>query len=322
MATPPVSCRLVPVLFASCPADAQPTKGTSRIGILHPATPPEAAPGFLRLLRTMGYVEGQNLVAERRYAGRPERLPDLAANLVQLKVDVIVATGVSAVLAAKNATTRIPIVMAYASNPVERGLVASLARPGGNITGVAYSPEGSLVAKRMELLREALPRARRLAILDDGLPASRFSLDEAGATAAKLSVQLIAVKAPPVQYDRAFVEMSAQQTDALIVSGSPVHNRDRKQLLALVARHRLPAIWEWRYIAEEGGLMSYGASEAALVQRVAVYIDKLLKGANPAELPVEQPTALEFVVNLTTANALGLTIPQTVLIRADHVIER
>jgi len=192
--------------------------------------------------------------------------------------------------------------------------------PAGTFHRVAYSPEGSLVAKRMELLREALPRARRFAILDDGLPATRFALEEADATASKLRVQLIVVKAPPGHYDRAFVEMSTRQVDALIVSGSPIHNRDRRQLLALVARHRLPAIWEWRYVAEEGGLMSYGASEAALVQLVAVYIDKLLKGANPAELPVEQPTALEFVVNLTTANALGLTIPQTILTRADHLI--
>lgn len=310
---------VVGVLCAPLVVKAQAPK-VYRVGVLHPAA--SSGLGWLRSLHAMGYVEGQNLVVERRYAaGQPERLPDLAKELVRLKVDVIVATGITAVLAAKNATTRIPVVMAYASSPVERGLVASLARPGGNITGVAYSPEGQLVSKRLELLKEAFPKARRIGTLDDGLQATRSILEEARAIAEKLRVQLVVVKALPGEYNRAFAELAAQQVDALYTTGSPVHNQDRKQLIALAARHRLPTIWEWRYIVEEGGLMSYGANEAVLVQRVAAYVDKLLRGANPAELPVELPTALEFVVNVTTAKALGVTIPQSVLSRADYVIQ-
>jgi putative ABC transport system substrate-binding protein len=173
----------------------------------------------------------------------------------------------------------------------------------------------------MELLKEAFPKAKRLGMLDDGLPTSRLLHEEAAAVASKLGVQLVVVKAPPGHYDRAFGEMTTRQVDALRAVGSPIHNQDRKHLIALTARHRLPAIWEWRYIAEEGGPMSYGASEVALVRRVAVYVDKLPKGAKPAELPVEQPTTLELVVNLMTAKALGVTIPPSVLLRADHVIQ-
>ena len=301
-------------------AAAQPPEKVWRVGILHPAASTGAL--WLTHLRELGYVEGQNLIVERRFAaGHPERLPALAAELVQLKVDVIVASAAGAILAAKNATTTIPIVMAYGGTPVERGFVASLARPGGNVTGVAYAAEGTLVPKRLQLLKDAVPTAKRIGTLDDGSPEQREVIKEAEAVARTLDVQLVVVDARPGRYERAFTDMKARRVDALSVLGSPIHNADRKQLIALAGQHRLPAIWEWREHVEEGGLMSYGASLSALARRVAVCIDKLLKGANPAELPVEQPTVFELVINLKTAKALGLTIPQSLLVRADDVIQ-
>jgi putative ABC transport system substrate-binding protein len=278
--------------------------------------------GWERALLELGYVEGQNLVFERRYAeGKPERLPALAAELVRLKVNVIVATAGDAILAAKNATTTIPVVMAYGPDPVGRGYVASLGRPGGNVTGVAYAAEGILLPKRFELLKEAVPTARRVGMVDDGSPSFQLVLKEAQAVARTLDVQLLVVDARPGRYEQAFADLKAQRADALYAGGSPVHNHDRKQLIALAARHRLPTVWEWRQHTEEGGLLSYGANNVSLDARVAVYVDRLLKGANPAELPVEQSTKFELVINLKTAKTLGLTIPQSLLLRADQVIQ-
>jgi len=269
-------------------------------------------------LGKLGYVEGRNLTIERRYAdGKMERLPALASELVRLKVDVIVASGGDAIVAAKSATTTIPIVMGFGSEQH----VASLARPGGNVTGVAYSAEGTLLPKRFELLKQVVPTAKRIGMLDDGAPRFQLVLSEAQPGARTLDIQLVTVDARRGHYEAAFASMKAQRVDAVFGGSSPIHNTDRKQLIKLAARRQLPAIWEWRHYVEGGGLLSYGASYAALENRVASYVDRLLKGANPAELPVEQPTAVELVINLKTAKALGLTIPPSLLARADQVIE-
>jgi putative tryptophan/tyrosine transport system substrate-binding protein len=301
-------------------ADSQTTGKVYRVGILHPAD----GPG-LRLqseLGKLGYVEGRNLVFERRHAaGQTERLPALAAELVRAKVDVIVATAGDAIVAAKNATSTIPIVMAYGPAPVERGYVQSLARPGGNVTGVAYAAEGVLLPKRLELLKQAVPAARRIGMLDDATPSFQRSLKEAEVVARGLDVQLVAVDARRGRYEQAFADLKAKQADALYAGGSAIHNQDRQQLLALASRYRLPGIWEWRHHAEAGGLLSYGATFVELDARVATYVDRLLRGANAAELPVEQPTKFELLINLKTAKALGLTIPQTLLLQATQVIE-
>jgi putative ABC transport system substrate-binding protein len=308
------------LLAAPRTAEAQQADKVWRLGILHPGA--SSRPGWLKDLRELGYAEGQNLIFERRYAGgKPERLPALAAELVRLKVDAIVATAGAAILAAKNATMTIPVVMAFGGTPVELGLVASLARPGGNVTGVAYAAEGSLVPKRLQILKEMVPMAKRIGALDDGGQEFRHRFKEAEAAARTLDVQAVMVDARLGRYEQAFADMKAQRVDAVYAGGSPIHNQDRKQLIALAARHRLPAIWEWRQHVEEGGLISYGANIPALDRRVAIYIDRVLKGANPAELPVEQPTEFELVINLKTAKGLGLTIPPSLLARADQVIE-
>ena len=198
--------------------------------------------------------------------------------------------------------------------------MASLARPGGNVTGVAYAAEGSLVPKRLQILKQMVPMAKRIGALDDGGPESRHRFKEAEAVARTLDVRALMVDARPGRYEQAFADMKAQRADAVYAGGSPIHNQDRKQLIALAARYRLPAIWEWRQHVEEGGLISYGANISALDRRVAIYIDRVLKGANPAELPVEQPTEFELVINLKTAKTLGLTIRPSLLARADKVI--
>jgi putative tryptophan/tyrosine transport system substrate-binding protein len=263
------------------------------------ATTPNLVPSALR---DLGYIEGRNLVVVRRFAeGQVDRLPDLARDLIQQRVDVIVAVS-EAIRAARDATTSIPIVMGFGFNPVEQGFVASLARPGGNITGVLYAPEGQLVGKRLELIHEAIPRATRKA-------------------APALGVKLVVVELQGADYDRAFATMVAERAEALFTLSSTILNRDRRQIIERAAQHRLPAMYEWREQAEVGGLMSYGGSLLALSRRVAAYVDKIFKGAKPADLPVERPTTYDLVINLKTARALGLTIPPSLLSRADRVIE-
>lgn len=310
---------LLCILWPAFSAEAQPGGKVYRVGQLAPG----ACPGhWWKDLRELGYIEGQNLLVERRCAaGKPDRLPALAAELVRLEVDVIIATAAEAIGAAKAATKTIPVVMAYGPDPVGRGLVASLARPGGNITGVAYAAGGVLTSKRLQLLKEAVPTARRIGMLDDGTPSFQRGLRDAQTTVRLLDVQLVVVDARPGRYEQAFSDMRAQRVDALFAGGSAIHSRDRKQLIELAGRHRLPAIWEWRSMADEGGLLSYGANEPALSRAVAGYVDRILKGANPAELPVEQPTVFEFVINLRTANSLGVTIPPSLLARADALIQ-
>ena len=306
------------LLAAPLTAEAQQAAKVFKVGELHPGIGSEAR---LAALREVGYVEGQNLVVERRHAeGRVDRLPALATELVGLKPDVILATGEAAIRAAKNATKVIPIVMAFSEDPVGKGLVTSLARPGGNITGVSLVAAGTMAAKRVEVFKEAVPRARRIALLSwPGMEAAQVK--DAEQAARVLKIETVLVEVQNGDYEGAFSAMATERADALFVVSNPVLNRDRKRIIALAARHRLPAIYEWRESAEDGGLLAYGAKFRELNRRVAAYVDKILKGAKPGDLPVEQPTTFELVINLKTAKALGLTIPQSLLGRADEVIQ-
>ena len=301
--------------------NGQPPAKIYRLGLLSPA--PFAGLEVTSVaLRDFGYVEGQNLVVERRYAeGGLDRLPSLARQLVQIPVDVIIAVGADAIAAAKDSTKTIPIVMGFTTDPVRQGFVASLARPGGNITGVTYAVGPEISAKRVELLTEAVPRAKRLAVLSTAESASQTHVHQARGAASRLGVDIVVVEVRDRDYDSAFAAIAAKRADALFVLGSPILNRDRKRIIALAAKHHLPAIYEWREHVEEGGLMAYGGEISALYRGVATYVDRLFKGANPADLPVEQPTTFLLAINLKTAKVLGIRIPQSILVRADHVIE-
>ena len=306
------------LLAAPLAAEAQQAAKVLKVGELHPGVGSEER---LAALREAGYVEGQNLVVERRHAeGRIDRLPALAAELVGLNPDVILATGEEAIRAAKNATKVIPIVMAFGEDPVVKGLVASLARPGGNITGVSLVAAGTMAAKRVEVFKEAVPRARRIALLT-WHRTEAAQVKEAEQAARALKIETVLVEVQNGDYEGAFSTLAAERADGLFVLSNPILDRNRKRIIALAARHRLPAIYEWRHSAEDGGLLAYGAKVRELNRRVAAYVDKILKGAKPADLPVEQPTKFELVINLKTAKALGLTIPQSLLLRADEVIQ-
>jgi putative tryptophan/tyrosine transport system substrate-binding protein len=307
-------------------AGAQPAEKVYRLGTLNLGAPPlsampDARRDVVQVLRDLGYVESRNLEVERRYAeGRAERLPALAAELVRRQVDVIVAAGSAAVQAAQGATRTIPIVINIAGqDTVELGLTLSLARPGGNVTGVVL---GSVLAgKRLELLKQAVPRATRIAMLSTGDAAFRSQVTEAEQAAAVLGVRLIVVEAKGRDYERAFTTMRGERAEALFVGASPTLHGDRRRIIELAAQYRLPAIYQWAEHVEEGGLMAYGASLRWVTRLVATYVDRVFKGANPAEMPIEQATTLTLAFNLKTAKALGLTIPQTLLQRADQVIE-
>jgi putative tryptophan/tyrosine transport system substrate-binding protein len=315
------------VLAASLAANAQQAGRVYRLGILFlsaaaPSDPPALWNQLPTALRELGYLEGQNLVVERRSAeGKVDRLPGLARELVQLRVDVIVAASPAAIRAAKDATTTIPIVMFGSIDPVATGLVASLARPGGNMTGVLIAAEGTLAGERLELIKEAVPRAAWIALLVPDAPTSGTQVQEARETASSLGVKLVIVEVRDGDYDRAFATMVAKRAGALFVLASPVLNRDRKRIIDLAAKHRLPAIYQWREHVEEGGLMAYGSSLSGLSRRAATYVARIFKGAKPADLPIEQPVKFDFVINMKTAKALGLTIPGSVLLRADEVIQ-
>ncbi len=307
-------------------ADAQQPKKIFRIGYLGsvPPTTPEISriwEGFRQGLRELGYVEGQNIVIERRFSeGRYERYPALAAELAGLKPDVIVAVTTQAALAAKNATKTIPIVFTIVGDPVGVGLVASLARPGGNITGFS-NVSVPLSAKQLELIKETVPGLSRVAVLvnPDTLPL-HLSETEAAARALKVQVQPHRVRDPDGLPD-AFSAMVRERAGALMVLADTMFFLQRKRIAELATKARLPTMLPFREAVEAGGLMSYGASIPELVRRAATYVDKILKGAKPADLPVEEPTKFELVINMKTAKALGLTIPQSVLVRADQVIE-
>ena len=309
-------------------AEAQQAAKIARIGYLetNPVTSPHVHEAFLQGLRDLGYVEGRNLVIEYRDAeGKADRLPALAAELVALKVDVIVASGTLAALAAKQTTRTLPIVFSPAGDPVGSGLVTSLARPGGNVTGLsAFAPE--LVGKRLELLKQAVPGVSRVAVLwQPGAFGERTEKDilkraEVAGRDLHLPLQFVEARGP-ADFARAFSDMSIARADALTVLASNMFVSEGRRLVDLAAAKRLPAVYSARELVDAGGLMSYGANLADLNRRAATYVDRILKGTKPADLPVEQPAKFELILNLKTAKALGLTIPQAVLGRADEVIQ-
>jgi len=315
------------LLAAPLAAEAQPAGKEPRIGFLSVTSPSDRPPlldAFRQGLRELGWVEGQNIVIDYRYAeDRDDRLPGLAAELVRLKVDLIVSWGTQGVTAAKNATETIPIVMIAVRDPVGTGLIASLVRPGGNVTGVSGYAGLEIVAKQLVLLKETVPKIRRVAILSN--PANAYhqlAIRELTVAARSLGVQLQLLEARgPNEFDGAFAAMAKERVGALLVLSDAMLNSHRTRLADLAARSRLPAAYGVRESVEAGGLMSYGPSFLDLFRRAATYVDKILKGAKPADLPVEQPTKFELVINLKTAKALGLTIPPSLLQRADQVIE-
>jgi len=308
-------------------ADAQQAGKVPRIGFLQTGSPSDTLPrldAFRQGLRELGWVEGQNIVIDYRFAeGRFDRLPDLAAELVRLKVDIIVAVPTPAVTAAKKATETIPIVMIGVGDPVGTGLIASLARPGGNVTGLSFSVGVETFGKELELLKETVPRVRRVAILSNPAnPVQPLQIREVNVAARSLGVQLQLLEARgPNEFDGAFAAMAKERVGALLIVADSMFFLHRTRLADLAARSRLPAAYGYGESVEAGGLMSYGPNVRDLYRRSATFVDKILKGAKPADLPVEQPTRFELVINLKTAKALGLTIPQSILLRADEVIQ-
>ena len=323
--------RLIIVMFASllgvplASLGQQPAK-VARIGFLEASTPSAIAArveAFRQGLRDLGYVEGKNVVIEYRYAeGNFDRLPALAAELVRLNVNVIVTGGPTAIPAAKAATTAIPIVMAFDTDPVGSGFAASLAKPGGNITGLStLAPE--LSAKQIELLKEIVPKLARVAVLGTASrPGSAHALREVenAAKALKVQVQFQDV-VDPKGIDAAFLAARKGGADAVLVLGSPLFNANRTELTELASKSRYPVIYDRAEFVEAGGLMTYSVSLADLARRAATYVDKILKGAKPGDVPIEQPTKFDLVVNMKTAKALGIKIPNSVLAQATKVIE-
>jgi len=278
---------------------------------------------FLQGMRELGYVEGKNLVIEWRFAdGKPERLPGLAAELVRLKVDVIVAGGTPGVGAAQKATSTIPIVMVNVADPVGSGFVASLARPGGNITGLS-NIAGDIGPKHLEMLLSMVPKLSRVAVLMNPTNSSHAAiLKSVEAAAQKSRVRIVPVEArTPREIESTFFVMTQERAGAVIVAADQFFLQQRQQIADLAAKNQLPSISVIRELVEAGGLMSYGSSNADDIRRAAAYVDKIFKGAKPGDLPVEQPMTFELLINGKTAKALGLTIPQTILVRADRVIE-
>ncbi len=313
------------LLTALPAADAQQAKAVPRVAFLGNGSAAFSGPlldAFRGGLRELGYVEGQTVVIEPRFAeGNPDRIQGLVHDLLASGPDVVVAAGGPALRAFQQATGSVPIVMAIIADPAEQGLVTSLAHPGGNLTGLAFQNQ-ELTAKRLQLLKETLPTVSRVAVLWD----TSFGADtghqqaEVAARALQLQLQLLAVRGA-ADLETAFKTASTGRADALLVLASPFLNANRQTVIELAAQHHLPATYEAKTFVEIGGLMSYGPSFPDMYRRAASYVDKILRGAKPADLPVEQPTKFELVVNLKTAKALGLTIPQSVLLRADEVIQ-
>ncbi len=315
------------MLAAPLAASAQPGAKITKIGILQVGTPAgggHLSAGFKQAMRERGYLEGQHVVFEQRFGeGKRERLSEAAAELVRLKVDIIVTSTDEGVAAAKRQTQTIPIVMANSTDPVGTGFVASLARPGGNITGnSAMSPE--LSGKRLELLKEVVPGLTRVAILwNPDIRGAVLDYKETEGAARTLHLQLQSVEVSRADdLDRAFTAITTGRAEALVVPAvNPVAFTNRSEIVRLAQKNRLPSIYGERAYADAGGLIAYGPSAADLWRRAAVYVDKILKGAKPGDLPVEQPTKFELVINLKTAKALGLTLPSSLVRRADRVIE-
>jgi putative ABC transport system substrate-binding protein len=321
--------RIIMVLVTGAAiAEAQQRAKVPQIGYLagrgDPSTPDPLIDAFRQGLRDLGYIEGKNIVVEYRYAeGKLDRIPSLVAELVQLKVDVLVTPAFPAIRAAKQATKTIPIVMLINVDPVATGIVDSLARPGGNITGLArFMTE--LSGKRLELLKEMVPGISRVGVLwdaDDPGPASGFKEYEAAAPALKIQLQSLEVRGPKPDLEGAFQAAAKRRASALITVRNPLLLGYPNRIADLAIKNRLPSMYEGSDFVEAGGLVSYASSDAENFRRAATYVDKILKGAKPADLPVEQPTKFEFVINLKTAKQIGLTIPQSVLYRADKVIK-
>jgi putative ABC transport system substrate-binding protein len=317
---------ILSLLAAPLTSTAQQAANGPRLGLLIPGSSSAFAPrieAFRQGLRDLGYVEGRNIAIEYRFAeGQADRLPALVAELIRLKVDIMVIDGTAAIRAAQHATTTIPIVMALSGDPVGDGLVASLARPGGNITGLSMMiPEVS--GKRLELLQEAVPKLSHVAVLwNPDFPGSTLAFKETQTAAHALGLQLQSLEVrSPDEFDQAFAAMTREHADALVVISNELFFGHRSQLAELTVRHRLPAMFHLREYAEAGGLMAYGADAADMYRRAATYVDKILKGTTPADLPVEQPTKFTFVINLKTAQALGVTLPPHLLYFAEQVIQ-
>lgn len=312
------------MLMFGRPAAAQAPARTWRIGFLTPSTisPRGIMPEMRQRLRELGYVEGRDVRFEIRSANEDfERLPDLAADLVRSGVDLIIAVSSPAIRAAENATSTIPIVMLSGTDPVAGLFVSSLAKPDGNVTGVTtYVPE--LIGRRLDLLRECVPGLRRVAVLANlRNPASSGEVRELEATAKGKSIDLQVVDARlPEQYPVAFESSLRGGAQAMVVTSDAVLSSNRDRIVQLAAQHRVPAMYDWREIVESGGLMSYGPSLVEVNGRIASYVDRILKGANPGSLPVERPSKFELALNLKTAGTLGLKIPPAVIARADRVV--
>jgi len=314
------------LLAKAFPTNAQRATKVPRIGVLHPSNSTSASQNveaFRRGLREHGYVEGQNIVVERRFGeAKPERIAEFAAELVRLKVDVIVTTTDVAIAAVKRQTQTIPIVMVYSADPVGTGFVASLAHPGGNVTGLStMSPE--LNVKRLELLKEAVPGLSRVAIMwSPDVRGNLLEYKETEEAARSLRLQLQSVEVSHADdFERAFSALTTGRAEALIVVPFPVSFLNRGQIASLAQKYRLPTLYGQREFADAGGLMAYGPNNADAWRRSATFVDKILKGAKPGELPIEQPTKFELIINVNTAKALGLTLPPSLLRRADEVIQ-
>jgi putative ABC transport system substrate-binding protein len=320
------------LLGAPLAADAQQARKVYRIGFLAvgfaptSATPSPGLEAFRQRLRELGYVEGANVVIEYRFVeAGPERRRASAVELVRLSPDVMVTRGSSAAVAAKQATGTIPIVMASSVDPVREGIVASLARPGGNVTGMASISNPDFIGKRLQLLKEVLPGASRLAIVPAGPPFPRTAEDwlrdtEAAAKALGLTVQVLEIK-DVSRWDEVFAAAVGKRVDALYPMEAPPIVFHAKHIAEVALKHRIPTVFGIRDHVDAGGLLSYGVNNAAMYRRAAEIVDKVLKGAKPADLPIERPRNFELVINLKTAKALGLTIPQSLLLKADHVIQ-
>ena len=319
----------VAVLFGAATASRSQDPGRVwKVGMLLPGTRPSGAPDpvsaaglIAEAMGDLGFVEGKNLIVDRRYAeAQLDHLPAIARELVGAGPDAIVAVGATATRAAKQATATIPIVFYGNFDPVASGTVTNLARPGGNVTGILIAPEGTLAGKKVELLLEAAPKARRIVFLAPPDPAIRHQFDEAQKAASRQGVDVVAVEVTGSDYDRAFAAIARERPQALFVAAHTSFARDRRQVIERANRLRVPAIYEWREQVVDGGLMSYGSSLRATSRRVADVVGRIFRGAAPGDIPIEQPTTFRLVVNAGTARATGIELPKSLLLRADEVI--
>jgi putative ABC transport system substrate-binding protein len=315
-----VNAVAISLLTAPAVLRAQAPGRLYRLGILRPTGRAPFDANIPNALGDLGYVEGRNLVVDQRYAeGRLERLPAIARELVAGRADALLAVGASATRAVMAATSTIPIVLFGNLDPVALGLVRTLARPGGNVTGVLIAPDGTLAGKKLELLREVVPQASRIGMLVPDDPAIRPQVAEVQRVAGTLGLGIVPVEVAKGDYERAFVTLAAERVQALFVAGSTYFVRDRKEIIERAARFRIPAIYEWREHVVDGGLMTYATSLPALHRRVAEYIDRIFQGARPAEMPVEQPSKFDLVINLKTAKSLGLALSPSLLLRGEVI---